>query len=150
MAGMLDTARFRAFIAWKTGTPPSRVEALTLGSHGDTMVPVPGLSSVDGRPLGDVLPAGGRGAAARGAPAPPRGAPCRPRRGGPGPRPRVEGSHRGASRPREAGRPLPARGGRRANPLPAAMSVVDAAREHAQTVVAPGVRAWDAEARFPR
>ncbi len=55
MAGMLDTARFRAFIAWKTGVPPSRVEALTLGSHGETMVPVPGLSRVDGRPLGEAL-----------------------------------------------------------------------------------------------
>lgn len=55
MAGMLDTARFRAFIAWHTGTPPSRVDALTLGSHGETMVPVPRLSRVDGRPLADVL-----------------------------------------------------------------------------------------------
>jgi malate dehydrogenase len=58
MAGMLDTARFRAFIAWHTKTPPSRVEALTLGSHGDTMVPVPRLSTVRGRPLPEVLPAG--------------------------------------------------------------------------------------------
>ena len=58
MAGMLDTARFRAFIAWHTKTPPSRVEALTLGSHGETMVPVPRLSNVRGRPLREVLPPG--------------------------------------------------------------------------------------------
>ncbi len=57
MAGMLDTARFRAFIAWHTKTPPTRVEALTLGSHGDTMVPVPRLSTVNGRPLAEVMPA---------------------------------------------------------------------------------------------
>ena len=55
MAGMLDTARFRAFIAWHTGTPPSRVDALTLGSHGETMVPIPRLSRVNGRPLADLL-----------------------------------------------------------------------------------------------
>jgi malate dehydrogenase len=57
MAGMLDTARFRAFVAWHTKTPPSRVEALTLGSHGETMVPVPRLSNIRGRPLPEVLPA---------------------------------------------------------------------------------------------
>ncbi len=57
MAGLLDTARLRAFVAERTGTPPSRVEALTLGSHGDTMVPVPRLTTVDGRALPEVLPA---------------------------------------------------------------------------------------------
>jgi hypothetical protein len=44
-------------VAERTGTPPSRVEALTLGSHGDTMVPVPRLTTVDGRALTEVLPA---------------------------------------------------------------------------------------------
>ena len=57
MAGLLDTARLRAFVAERTGTPPSAVEALTLGSHGDTMVPVPRLTTVAGRPLPEVLPA---------------------------------------------------------------------------------------------
>ncbi len=57
MAGLLDTARLRAFVAARTGTPPSQVEALTLGSHGDTMVPVPRLTTVAGRPVADVLPA---------------------------------------------------------------------------------------------
>jgi malate dehydrogenase len=50
-AGMLDTARFKHFLAEELGTGPSRVEAMTLGSHGDTMVPVPSMVTVDGRPL---------------------------------------------------------------------------------------------------
>src|SRR6266705_744695 len=50
-AGMLDTARFKSFLADEFGTSPSRVEAMTLGSHGDTMVPVPSMVRVDGRPL---------------------------------------------------------------------------------------------------
>jgi malate dehydrogenase len=54
-AGMLDTARFRHFVAERLGVLTSDVTALTLGSHGDTMVPVPSQSSVEGRPLADVL-----------------------------------------------------------------------------------------------
>ena len=54
-AGMLDTARFAHFIAEATGSPVGDVEALTLGSHGDTMVPVPSRCSVGGKPLTDVL-----------------------------------------------------------------------------------------------
>ena len=54
-AGMLDTARFRHFAAERLGVGPERVEAITLGSHGETMVPVPSLARVDGRPLSDVL-----------------------------------------------------------------------------------------------
>ncbi|MDQ4133682.1 MAG: malate dehydrogenase [Actinomycetota bacterium] len=50
-AGVLDTARFRHFVAERFGVSPSLVEAITLGSHGDTMVPVPSLAKVDGRPL---------------------------------------------------------------------------------------------------
>src|SRR6201992_3432179 len=57
-AGMLDTARFSNFVAGKLGVPIQAVRTLTLGSHGDTMVPVPSACTVDGRPLTEVLPAG--------------------------------------------------------------------------------------------
>jgi malate dehydrogenase len=53
-AGMLDTARFKHFLAEELGTSPDRVEAMTLGSHGDTMVPVPSMVKVDGKPLAEV------------------------------------------------------------------------------------------------
>jgi len=56
-AGMLDTARFSYFVAEKLGVPVGSVRTLTLGSHGDTMVPVPSACTVDGRPLADLLPA---------------------------------------------------------------------------------------------
>ena len=56
-AGMLDTARFKHFLAEELGTSPSRVEAMTLGSHGDTMVPVPSMVKVDGKPLTEVAEA---------------------------------------------------------------------------------------------
>jgi malate dehydrogenase len=52
-AGMLDTARFKHFVAEELNTSPSVVEAMTLGSHGETMVPVPSLVKVDGRPLSE-------------------------------------------------------------------------------------------------
>ena len=54
-AGMLDTARFTYFIAEKLGVPVGSVRALTLGSHGDTMVPVPSQCTVEGRPLTERL-----------------------------------------------------------------------------------------------
>src|SRR5215212_595254 len=56
-AGMLDTARFSNNVAEELGVPVSSVQTLTLGSHGDTMVPVPSRCTVDGKPLADVLPA---------------------------------------------------------------------------------------------
>ena len=56
-AGMLDTARFTNFVAEKAGVPVGSVRTLTLGSHGDTMVPVPSACTVDGKPLTDVLSA---------------------------------------------------------------------------------------------
>jgi malate dehydrogenase len=56
-AGMLDTARFSFFVAERLGVPVGSVTTLTLGSHGDTMVPVPSACFVDGKPLADLLPA---------------------------------------------------------------------------------------------
>ncbi len=56
-AGMLDTARFSYFVAERLGVPVSSVRTLTLGSHGDTMVPVPSACTVDGKPLTSVLSA---------------------------------------------------------------------------------------------
>lgn len=56
-AGMLDTARFSHFVAEKLGKPIASVETLTLGSHGDTMVPVPSRCKVDGQPLSELLSA---------------------------------------------------------------------------------------------
>jgi malate dehydrogenase len=56
-AGVLDTARFTNNVATTLGVPVGSVTTLTLGSHGDTMVPVPSACSVEGKPLADVLSA---------------------------------------------------------------------------------------------
>ncbi|MEV1014241.1 MULTISPECIES: malate dehydrogenase [unclassified Micromonospora] len=56
-AGMLDTARFSNFVAEALNVPVASVRTLTLGSHGDTMVPVPSQSTVNGKPLRDAMPA---------------------------------------------------------------------------------------------
>lgn len=54
-AGMLDTARFTHFVAEKLQVPVSSVTTLTLGSHGETMVPVPSRCTVNGEPLSTKL-----------------------------------------------------------------------------------------------
>jgi malate dehydrogenase len=54
---MLDTARFSHFVAETLAVPVGAVRTLTLGSHGDTMVPVPSRCTVNGNPLTDLLPA---------------------------------------------------------------------------------------------
>ena len=56
-AGMLDTARFSYFVAEKLAVPVGAVRTLTLGSHGDTMVPVPSACLVNGTPLSSLLDA---------------------------------------------------------------------------------------------
>jgi malate dehydrogenase len=57
MAGVLDTARFRTFIAQELGVSVRDVQAFVLGGHGDTMVPLTRLSTVAGVPLPELLPA---------------------------------------------------------------------------------------------
>jgi malate dehydrogenase len=56
MAGILDTARFRTFIAQELNTSVESVEAFVLGGHGDTMVPVVGSTTVGGTPITRLLP----------------------------------------------------------------------------------------------
>jgi malate dehydrogenase len=55
MAGILDTGRYRAFIAEALDVSPNTVHALLLGSHGDTMVPLPRYTSVSGVPLTELM-----------------------------------------------------------------------------------------------
>jgi len=51
MAGILDTARYRAFLATEIGVSPKDIQALLLGGHGDTMVPLPRYTTVAGIPV---------------------------------------------------------------------------------------------------
>jgi malate dehydrogenase len=56
MAGILDTARFAAFIAWETGASVKDVTAMVMGGHGDQMVPVVSATTVGGIPLEQLVP----------------------------------------------------------------------------------------------
>ena len=58
MAGVLDSARLRYFIAEELGVSPSSVEAMTLGSHGESMVPLPRHATVGGKPLTELVDQG--------------------------------------------------------------------------------------------
>jgi len=58
MAGILDTARFAAFIAWETGASVKDVTAMVLGGHGDQMVPVVSATTVGGVPLEQLVTKG--------------------------------------------------------------------------------------------
>src|SRR6266702_3658462 len=57
MAGVLDSARFRAFIADELNVSVENVTAFVLGGHGDTMVPLPRYSTVAGIPITELIPA---------------------------------------------------------------------------------------------
>lgn len=56
MAGILDTARYRSFIALELNVSTRDIQALVLGGHGDTMVPLPRYTMVGGIPLTELLP----------------------------------------------------------------------------------------------
>jgi malate dehydrogenase len=56
MAGVLDSARMRAFIAMELGVSVENTSAFVLGGHGDTMVPLPRYSTVSGIPITELLP----------------------------------------------------------------------------------------------
>ena len=55
MAGVLDSARFRAFIAMELNVSVENIHAFVLGGHGDTMVPLPRYSSVAGIPMTELM-----------------------------------------------------------------------------------------------
>lgn len=56
MAGILDSARFRTFIAWELGVSVEDTHAFVLGGHGDTMVPLARYSTVAGVPITELMP----------------------------------------------------------------------------------------------
>ncbi|MEW6262937.1 MAG: malate dehydrogenase [Thermodesulfobacteriota bacterium] len=56
MAGVLDTARFRTFLAMELDVSVENIQAMVLGGHGDTMVPLPRFSTVSGIPVTEFIP----------------------------------------------------------------------------------------------
>jgi len=56
-AGILDSIRFRTFVAWELGVSPTDVQAMVLGGHGDTMVPLPRYTTVGGIPITQLISA---------------------------------------------------------------------------------------------
>jgi malate dehydrogenase len=55
MAGILDTARYRAFLAEALNVSPKDIQAMLLGGHGDTMVPLPRYTTVSGIPVTEMI-----------------------------------------------------------------------------------------------
>jgi malate dehydrogenase len=54
-AGVLDSVRFRTFVGWELGVSPVDVQAMVLGGHGDTMVPLPRYTTVGGVPITELI-----------------------------------------------------------------------------------------------
>src|SRR5262245_49687737 len=57
MAGVLDSARYRTFLAWELGVSVTSVQAMVLGGHGDDMVPIRSHTTVNGIPVAKLIPA---------------------------------------------------------------------------------------------
>ena len=58
MAGILDTSRFKLFLSLELNVPVKEIEAMVMGGHGDTMVPLPRFTKVSGKPLLDLVKEG--------------------------------------------------------------------------------------------
>ena len=58
MAGILDSSRFKLFLSLEFGVPVREIEAMVMGGHGDTMVPMPRFTKVSGKPLLDLVKEG--------------------------------------------------------------------------------------------
>ena len=55
MAGILDSSRYKLFLSEEFNVPVKKIEALVMGGHGDTMVPLPGFTKIDGKKLLDLV-----------------------------------------------------------------------------------------------
>ncbi len=58
MAGILDTSRFKLFLSLELNVPVREIEAMVMGGHGDTMVPMPRFTKISGKPLIDLVKEG--------------------------------------------------------------------------------------------
>ena len=58
MAGILDSSRFKLFLSLELNVPVKEIKAMVMGGHGDTMVPLPRLTKVSGKPLLDLVKEG--------------------------------------------------------------------------------------------
>ena len=58
MAGILDSSRFKLFLSLELGVPVKDIDAMVMGGHGDTMVPLPRFTKISGKPLLDLVSEG--------------------------------------------------------------------------------------------
>jgi len=58
MAGILDSSRFKLFLSLELGVPVKEIDAMVMGGHGDTMVPLPRFTKISGKPLLDLVSEG--------------------------------------------------------------------------------------------
>jgi malate dehydrogenase len=58
MAGILDSSRFKLFLSLELNVPVKEIDAMVMGGHGDTMVPMPRFTKVSGKPLLDLVKEG--------------------------------------------------------------------------------------------